>query len=1166
MDQLEICLFGSLQLKRGELPLMNFGSNKVRALITYLVVESRYPHQRRKLGSLLWPDLPENTALSNLRYALSNLRKAIGDHSAQPAYLIISPQTIQFNNEANLRVDVAQFEEACKLARQNPLDFPSLLRAAELYQGRFLAGFSIPDSIPFEEWMVLKRERYDRLAYQVFHRLANYYELIGDYERALSFAQRQIELDLWREEVHRLIMRCLYFSGQRSAAVGQYETCCKALESDLGIEPNPDTQALFEAIRANRLPVPPSPPAFFLRSPSLQQEQPDFVDRQEPLDRLHAALDRAMAGHGQMFLISGSAGQGKTVLVKEFVQQALKSHTNLAAAWGNSQAYFGSGDPFLPFREILEMLTGKVEHRWEAGVITHDHACRMWHLTETVTKALVHHGPELIGSFLSGPALHQRVSYVLREETPWLFQLSNIIDQKSERNPFSREDLIQQYSRVVIEVSHHVPLLIFIDDLQWADQSSLELFFHLSRHLTNAQILLIGALRPDQNKIKSDSISLSLVNMVNELKLERGDILIDLDKQMDRSFIDEYLDQDLNHLGEDFRDTLFKYTQAHPLYTAEMLFDMKEKGSLVKDEEGAWVTSDNLNWDHLPSRVEAAIEERLSHLPDDLFEMLKTASVEGERFTAEVLSDVEAIDGEFVLTRIRDELDRYFNLVKADSSRKIDGKRLTRYRFRHILFQKYLYKQLDAIERAELHERVGKAVEDCYSGNLEEMYVPLAVHFELAGLIDKAIRYYDLAGTRANQFSAYEEAIHHFKKALCLLEEEPETMDRIKQEFDLLLRMSAPLMLARGFASEDMGNISDRMAALLKCIPLKVEMFPLFHAISAYYEMRAQHNKALDLLQQAEGFANRSENELLIHIVDWGHGFTFLWLGKFEEALVNLEKMVNFYDPQKHRELRQSYGMDPGVGSNLWSSWALWLLGFPEGALKRGQQAIDLSIFLNDPGNQMFALDITGYLQLFIGEMKTISDLLHSFEVLLRKCPSPIHSADLEFLKGFYNFKNGGLEMGIAQMERGADAFQACGTRSQLSLRKTILAEALIQNNQWDIAEKTIQEIEDLVEETGEVFYQAETLRVKGLLMEKTGRLKEAEHCFFESLKLARVQKAKTFELRAATSLGRLWKGQGRKKEAHQFLAEVYNWFTEGLDSADLIAAQALLDELEQCQ
>jgi len=1164
MDRLEIRLLGSMQLMRGELSLTNFGSNKVRALLSYLVVESAHPHQRRKLAALLWPELPETSALSNLRYALSNLRKVIDDHSADPPYLIITPQTIQFNANSHFTLDAAQFDAYAKLGQQNPLDIASLLKAGDLCQGRFLEGFSIPDSVPFEEWLIVKRERFDQLAYQVFHALAKYYLLVGNYDQAITFAQRQIALDRWREEAYRLIMRCLFYSGQRSAAIAQYEHCCDALGADLGISPSPDTVRLFDKILEGQLTLPPSLPAFFVQPLGSSPTRAAFVDREEPLTHLFAALDAALHRDGQIVFVTGSPGQGKTALLQEFIQQALVSHPGIAAAWGNSHAYFGSGDPFLPFREIFEMLTGQVEHRWEAGAMTHDHARRMWLLTEVCALALVQHGSDLINTFVPGELLLQRASYVVQEERSWLSKLKRMVEGRHEKTPPSREVVYQQYCQVLLEIAHQVPLILFVDDMQWADESSLGLFFQLSRQLSGAKILLLGAFRPVDSLSSGDSQLLELAEMVNELKFQHGDILIDLDEFIDRHFIDAYLDLEPNQLGEDFREDLFKHTHSHPLFTVEMLFEMKSQGNLLKTTDGKWTVSEALNWDQIPAKIEAAIEKRLSQLPNHLTQLLHAASVEGDIFTAEVIASTLNMKDEKVLDHLHDELDHHYKLIHPESSRRVNGGRLTRYRFTHILFQKYIYNQLDVVERIEMHEQVGEAMEQRYAAIIEEMYVPLAIHFELAGHPVKTIHYLELAGKNALRFSSYVDALDHYKKAHSLLNDQPETTERDRKELNLLLSMSVPVMLLYGFASAEMGILCDQMVVLLKSIPLDVEMFPIFHSIGAHYQMRAEHQQALDLLRQAEALALRSEEELFIRIVNWGCGFSYLWLGNLEEAYLNLNRMVDFYDPKLHSELRQSYGVDAGIASRIWSSWTLWLLGYPEQALNRGQQAIDLSNLLGDPGNQQIALDLVLFLYLLIGEKERTSERLNLLGELLEESPLPIHYADFVFLQGFYRVLEGEFDGGIDQLSRGLRAYQACGTRSQLSLRMVILAEAYIKDKQYYQAAQVIQEAEVFIEETGERFFQSEMLRVKGEMMFGLDSISESEACYLEGLQLARQQKARTLELRAAISLARLWKNQGRGKEAYQLLDGVYRWFTEGFDTADLLQARVLLEDLGQ--
>jgi predicted ATPase len=257
MARLSLSLLGPLHVTLDGQPASGFESTKVRALLIYLAVEADRPHGRSALAGLLWPEQPEEVARNNLRQALANLRRAIADQQAQPSFLLITRDTVQFNRASDHWLDVAAFgsllaacashahrrPESCKPCMQR------MAQAALLYQGSFLAQFSVSDSVAFEEWALIRRERQQHLALDTLARLAAYHQQRGEYELAHNYAARQLELDPWREEAHRQLMSVLDLSGQRNEALAQYDQCRRILADELGVEPEPATTALYQHIR-----------------------------------------------------------------------------------------------------------------------------------------------------------------------------------------------------------------------------------------------------------------------------------------------------------------------------------------------------------------------------------------------------------------------------------------------------------------------------------------------------------------------------------------------------------------------------------------------------------------------------------------------------------------------------------------------------------------------------------------------------------------------------------------------------------------------------------------------------------------------------------------------------------------------------------------------------
>jgi len=1177
MARLKISLLGPIQVTLDGQPVTGFKSNKVRALLAYLAVEADKPHRRESLAGLLWPDWPEREALSNLRYTLSDLRRAIDDRGATPHFLLISRETIQFNTASDYRLDVTAL-------MQSPGDKTASVeeqeQAIDLYKGSFLEGFSIDDSPAFDDWALLTRARLERQISASLQALADYYEEQGELEKAQSIAWRQLELEPWEESAHQRLMRVLALSGQRSSALAQYESCCKLLSAELGVEPSDETNELYEKIRDGKLkalrPISSSRATPATRIPSFLEtlpprvETPIVVARESELEKMTGVLDRALAGQGSVVFITGEAGSGKTSLIQEFTRRSQEVNHDLTVASGNCNAYTGIGDPYLPFREILELLTGNVEARWAAGTITKDHALRLWNKLPDMVGALAKTGPDLIDTFVQRAALLERAQVGAAGQADRLADLEQLLERKPATTPgaaaMHQVDLFEQYTRVLQTLEKDSPLLLVIDDLQWADAGSINLLFHLGRRIKGSRILILGAFRSEEVTLGRDGGRHPLEPVINELRREFGDILLNVDQIEGRKFIEAFLNSEPHRLGPSFREMLYHQTQGHPLFTIELLRGLQERGDIIRDPEGHWIEGSSLDWVTLPVRVEAAIQERIRRLPDTLQKALAVASVEGELFTAEVVTRIRSMDKREMLESLSSELDRKHRLVHAQSIQRVDGKSISRYRFRHILFQKYLYSSLDEVERAYLHEQVGIALEELYGDQVEDAANPvqLALHFEKAQIIEKAIHYLHSAGKRAAQFSAYREGITHLKKGLDLLEKMPSSAARDDQELDLLLALGIAWQGALGAQPDEVLNTFTRARTLCKKVGDTTQMVQVLGGLTVLSYVRGEHHQARELAEEGLALAEKDNEPLLMSLCHWYLGFILFCLGDYVGSMKHLRHVLDFYDPYRHhRSLVYLRGSDAGLGAMAYEACCLWGLGYPDQALKRSEEALALARELGHPFSMADVLCFAGCLLHSMrgdgGSLRTnAEDLMQlSQERNLRGwlATGTCYHGEALVLQGR-------LQEGLTLAREGITGMHTEHMGIYFTGTLSTLAEAQAKAGLVEAGLASLEEAFTLVKKTDERYWEAELYRLRGELSLLQGDDARAEICFHKAVEISRKQCVKSLELRAAMSLCRLWKKLGKKAEAYQTLTGIYNWFTEGFDTRDLVEARKLLEDL----
>ena len=917
----------------------------------------------------------------------------------------------------------------------------------------------------------------------------------------------------------------------------------------------------------------PQIPAFLVEgAEELEEVRAVFVSREKELGKLNAFLGMLLSRKGRVAFVTGEAGSGKTALIQEFARRTQEEHSDLIVASGKCNAHTGIGDPYLPFREVLDMLSGEVEDRWAAGSLTKEQAARLWNLLPLTVQAVVETGPDLINTFVAGAELVSRAKAYASQRTSWLGKLEKLVERKTLLPPDSmlqQSNLFQQYAKVLLTVAREQPLLLVLDDLQWADAGSINLLFHLGQQVKGSKILLIGSYRPEDIAQGRGGERHPLEGVVNELKRDFGEFEVELSKAEGRSFLDAFLDTEPNRLGAVFRDTLFLQTRGHPLFTIEMLRGMQDQGMLIEDKDGRWVEGMELDWEALPAKIDAVIGERISRLEDRVQELLTVASVEGEEFTSDVLTMVKKEEAREIIRLLSSELDKRHHLVSAKGIRRMDGQRLSIYTFQHILFQRYLYNSLDEVERSHLHEEVGTALETLYGDHSEEIAVQLARHFQEAGLVVKAVDYLQQAGNKAVKLSANEEAISHFSKGLELLKTLPDSPERIQQELTLLLALGSPLLAAKGYASPELGRAYARAGELCKQIDESPQLFQALALLCWFYLSRAELKKAYKLGEQLISLSQRLQDPILVAVANWTLGLSLLYLGEFSSARAPLEQVVKFYDPQQHSFLAFIFGQDAGVSCLAWLGWALWFLGYPHQAVKRCKEALVLAKKLNHPFTLAFAHGIAGwYFYSLTHEFQAAKEHSEAIIKLGKKEGFGLMQALEPFLRGVERSTEGNVEEGIKLMRQGLAAYRAIGTEMQLPHFFGILGELCEKTGEVKEGFRAVTEALAAVNKSGERYYEAELFRIKGeLTLKKSGaknktNQEDAEECFRKAIDIARGQKAKSWELRAVMSLSRLLQKQGKKQEARQMLAEVYGWFTEGFDTLDLKEAKVLLKVL----
>ena len=424
--------------------------------------------------------------------------------------------------------------------------------------------------------------------------------------------------------------------------------------------------------------------------------------------------------------------------------------------------------------------------------------------------------------------------------------------------------------------------------------------------------------------------------------------------------------------------------------------------------------------------------------------------------------------------------------------------------------------------------------------------------------------YWSKAGQNAIQRSAHVEAISHLTKGLELLQTLPETPQRLQREVDMHIALGASLRATKGAAAPEVEQTYTYARQLCEHLDDPHQLFTVLSGLWVYYHNRAEMQTAHALGAQLLTLAQQAQDSAMLCAAHRALGSTLFSLGTPASAHTHFTQGIALYDLQQHRAAAFLYGEDSGVVCHSYGAWALWCLGYRDQGLTRIDEALTLAQQVAHPFSLGYALICAAVLHQLRHEVRTTQECAEATISLAKEQEFPFWMTISSILRGWALAQQGQAQAGIEQITQGLRAHRATGAELHRPYYLALLAEVQGTVGEPAAGLRVLTEALAVMDKTDARWYESELYRLKGalLLQQSSSNQTEAESCFHHALDIARNQQAKSFELRIVTSLSKLWQQQGKRQEAHDLLAPVYNWFTEGFDTADLKDAKALLDEL----
>jgi class 3 adenylate cyclase/predicted ATPase len=828
-----------------------------------------------------------------------------------------------------------------------------------------------------------------------------------------------------------------------------------------------------------------------------------LVGREEELRQLESRWERARAGGGQLVFVVGEAGIGKSRLTQEFQNRLAEvPHT-----W--SELICSQLLQNTPFHPIVESVKRRLEEQEPAAERRLD-ALAAWH--RAVGLDPVQSVP-LVAPLLELPV---PADYPPPPAAP---------DERRRR-------LIATLAAWVMGGARTQVILLHVGDIHWADPSTLDLLRVLAEQGAAVPLMLLITSRPE---FRAPWPHRSHHAVIALAPLDRAEV-----QQMVHEVAARHV------LSPQTIDALVRRTGGVPLFVEEITRSLVEG-----DGQGAMQA--------IPSTLQALLTARLDRL-GPAKEVAQIGAVLGQEFSYPLIRAV-AGQNEAQLTQNLELL------AEADLIHVQGIPPEASYRFKHALMQDAAYEAMLKSRRRELHRAAARTLSEEFKDVADAQPELLAYHLTQAGAAEEAIGYWQRAGQQAIERSANVEAIAHFSNGLELLQQLPEGATRDQLELDLRVALGVPLIASRGYSAPEVEQTYTQARVLSERLGGSPQFANILWGLWVRYLTGGPIGAALEMAEQYRAIAEQTQDSGHLLETCQVMGIALFYLGEFHKALPYLARGDAMYDPDRHHALIYEHGGgDTGVAVRTHEALALWTLGYPDQARAKMQVALETAKSLaRHPFSVAFGHYFHAWFHKLCREEEAVEQAIG---VAIKICDEqgfPFWGLASTALRGSTLVERGQAAEGVAMMRPALASYLGIGGQLYSPELHGLLGVGLAQNGRLDEALQTAADALRMVAQSQDRWWQAELHRLNGelLLRSPGGDAAAAEAAFQEAVDVARRQQAKSWELRAATSLARLWHGNGKTAQARQLLADVYGWFSEGFDTADLCDAATLLAELK---